>query len=174
MAQGTPRADTRPMRRPWELFALGGAVTTVASWSALVPWDLSTASGGRVVAGVCGALLVASVVGGGVAFADRTAGQAFVVAAYLTTLVFFTGQSLAAHDLLWPVALLVLAPVALGSFVLAFALGRFLATGPSAGTTTRTPPPNAVRVVVWGGLAVLLAVTGAFLWLFVLGHASGA
>ena len=67
------------MSERWELSAVGGAVAPVVLWLVLVPWDLSAASTSHVVTGVCGAVLMASVVGGGVAFTDRTAGQAFVV-----------------------------------------------------------------------------------------------
>lgn len=161
------------MRERWGLSAVGGAIAPALLWLVLVPWDLSKASTSQVVTGVCGAVLIASAVGGGVAFADRTAGQAFVVAAYLTTLLLFMAQSIAAHDLLWPFTLLILALVALASFVIAFAVGRFLRTRSTISTVVTTPrarPPAAVRVVVWVGLAILFAVTGGFVWLFVLGH----
>lgn len=152
---------------------MGGAIAPVVLWLVLVPWDLSAASTSRVVTGVCGAVLIASAVGGGVAFAERTAGQAFLVAAYLTTLLLFMAQSIASHDLLWPLTLLLLALVALASFVVAFAFGRFLRTRSAISTivtTSREKPPPAVQVIVWVGLAILFAVTGAFVWLFVLGH----
>lgn len=170
MAHRPVRADTRSMSQRWEVPAVGGAVTPVVLWLALVPWDLSRAASGRIVAGVCGAVLIASVVGGGVAYAGRAAGQAFVVAAYLTTLLLFTAQSIAAHDLLWPLTLLVLAPVALGSFVVAFAVGRFAGAGSPMVATSREKPSAAVQVIVWVGLAILLATAAAFVWLLVLGH----
>ena len=34
----------------------------------------------------------------------------------------------------------------------------------------REKPSMAVQVMVWVGLAILLAAVGAFVWLFVLGH----
>lgn len=158
------------MNQRWELPAVGGAVTPVVLWLALVPWDLSAGSTSHIVAGVCGAVLIASVVAGGVAFVDPVAGQTFVVAAYLVTLLVFMAQSIAAHDVLWPFTLLLLALVALGFFVVAFAVGRFLRTPSTMVATPREKPPIAVQLIVWVGLAILLAVTGAFVWLFVLGH----
>lgn len=161
------------MSERWEVSAVGGAIAPVVLWSALVPWDLSAASTSHVVTGVCGAVLIASAVGGGVAFADRTAGHAFVAAAYLTTLLLFMVQSIAAHDVLWPLTLLILALVALGSFVVAFAVGRFLRARSTISTMVTTPrekPPIVVQVIVWVGLAILFGVTGAFVWLFLLGH----
>ena len=161
------------MSERWDLSAVGGAIVPVVLWLVLVPWDLSAASSSHVITGVCGAVLVASAVGGGVAFADRTAGQAFVVTAYLTTLLLFMAQSIAAHDLLWPLTLLILALVALASFVVAFAIGRSLRTRSTTSTMLTTPrkkPPTAVQVIVWVGLTILFAVTGAFVWLFVFRH----
>jgi len=160
------------MSERWELSGVGGAIAPVVLWLVLVPWDLSTASTSRVVTGVSGTVLIASAVGGGVAFIDRTAGQAFVVAAYLTTLLLFMAQSIGAHDLLWPFTLLILALVALASFVVAFAIGRLFRRRSTISTTvtTREKPPTAAQVIVWVGLAILFAVTGAFVWLFVLGH----
>ena len=37
-------------------------------------------------------------------------------------------------------------------------------------TIHREKPPVGVQVIVWVGLAILLAAVGAFVWLFVLGH----
>ena len=37
-------------------------------------------------------------------------------------------------------------------------------------TINREKPPIEVQVIVWVGLAILLAAVGAFVWLFVLGH----
>lgn len=165
--------NVQSMSERWGLSAVGGAIAPVVLWLILVPWDLSAASTLHVVTGVCGAVLIASAVGGGVAFADRTAGQAFVVAAYLTTLLLFVAQSIAARDVLWPLTLLILALVALASFVVAFAIGRILRTRAAISTMVTAPqerPPTAVQVIVWVGLAILLGVTGAFVWLFVLGH----
>jgi hypothetical protein len=161
------------MRERWEFSAAGGAVTPVVLWLLLVPWDLAAASTSHAVTGICGAVLIASAVGGGVAFADRTAGQAFVVAAYVATLLLFTVQSIAAHDLLWPFTLLIIALIALASFVVAFAIGRYLrarSTNTAVVTTSWQKPTAAVQVIVWLGLGILVAVTGAFVWLFVLGH----
>ena len=84
------------MSERWELSAVGGAIAPAVLWLVLVPWNLSAASTSRVVTGVSGAVLIASAVGGGVAFVDRTAGQAFVVAAHLTTLLLFMAQSIGA------------------------------------------------------------------------------
>lgn len=173
MAQSRVRTHGASVSARGGLPAVGGALAPAVLWLVLVPGDLSTASTSDVVTGVSGAVLIASAVSAGVAFADQTAGQAFVVAAYFTTLLLFMAQSVGTHDVLWPLALLILALVALGSFVIAFALGRFLRTRAASSTTATAPgekPPTAVRVIVWVGLAILLGVTGAFVWLFVLGH----
>lgn len=37
-------------------------------------------------------------------------------------------------------------------------------------TINREKPSIEVQVIVWVGLAILLAAVGAFVWLFVLGH----
>lgn len=112
------------------LSGISGLATSLASWLTLVPWDFSSAgSAGRIVVGVIGAVLVASAIAGGVAYSDRAAGRTFVVAAYLTTLMLFMTRSIAADDTLWPLTLSLLALVALGAFVIAFALGRLLRTG---------------------------------------------
>lgn len=37
-------------------------------------------------------------------------------------------------------------------------------------TINRKMPPVEVQVIVWVGLAILLAAVGAFVWLFMLGH----
>ena len=60
---------------------------------------------------------------------DRRAGQAYVVTACLTTSVAHLIQALAAGDLSWPVTVLVVAFVAIGAHVVAFALGRLVRTG---------------------------------------------
>lgn len=150
---------------------MGGILTPLALWLALVPPGLSAGSTSQIVAGAWGALIVASVVGGAVAFADRAAGRNFVASAYLTTLLLFMVQSIAAHDILWPLTLLVLALVALGAFVVAFSAGRYLRTRSTRSTvvnTARQKPPVAVQAIVWAGLVILGAVVGAFVWLFVL------
>jgi len=114
----------------WTTSATTGVAASLGLWLPLVPWDLSRPdSYSRVVTGVAVTVLVSSVIAGGVAFADRTAGQSFVVAAYLTTLALFATRSIAAGDALWPVELLLLGLVALGALVTAFALGRLLRTG---------------------------------------------
>lgn len=162
------------------LSAFGGLATSLVTWLLLVRWDFSRSDQtGHVVAGVTGAVLLASVVASGVAYTSREAGQAFLLVAYITTLVLFTIRSVAADDLLWPIALLLLALVALGAFVIAFALGRRLRTGSTmtrpwslnrremAGD--RELPPIAVQILVWTGLTILFLTVAAFIWLFVLG-----
>ena len=37
-------------------------------------------------------------------------------------------------------------------------------------TSNREKPPIEGQVIVWVGLAILLAAVGAFVWLFMLGH----
>jgi hypothetical protein len=154
------------MRPRWGLSVVGGAATPVVLWLVLVPWDLGAAPARQVVTGVCGAVIIASVVGGAVTYLDRAAGGAFLVTAYVTTLVLFMAQSVAAGDLLWPFTMLVLALAALGSFVVAFAAGRFLRTRSTIVTATRVRPSIAVQVFVWVGLTILVTAVGAFILLF--------
>ncbi len=117
--------------------ALAGAVTVVCFWLLLVPWDLSSVDAtdrlrpegqssyytprmGVVLAGA--ALATAAV-----AFAHKEAGRACVVAGYLTTLVLFAWRTSAARVIganLWALSFVLIVPVALAVFVLAFALGR--------------------------------------------------
>lgn len=71
-------------------------------------------------------------------------------------------------DSLASVALLLLALAALGCFMVAFAVGRALRTRSTVISGRRERPPVVVQVIVWLGLAILVA--GAFVWLYVLGH----
>lgn len=54
--------------------------------------------------------------------------------------------------------------------MVAFAVGRALRTRSTVISGRRERPPVVVQVIVWLGLAILVAVAGAFVWLDVLGH----
>ena len=99
----------------------------LAAWLALVPWDLSTTDTAMIPIGAV--LLVGAVGSGASAFVGRRAGQHFVVAATVTTLVLFVRAAATSGDALLPMIVPVFLLVALGVFVLAFALGRFLRSG---------------------------------------------
>ncbi len=124
---------TTPLERRWRtrgVFASIGAGTLIIVWMILLPSDFSSpGSSGRITAGLAMTVLVSAVAAGGVAFAGKVSGQAFVVGAYVMTLVLFTYRGITADDPLWIVGLLVVGLVALGAFVTAFALGRLLRTG---------------------------------------------
>lgn len=114
------------------LSVLSGAGSVLLPWLILVPWDFSSSeSSSRITVGISISVLVAAVVGGAVAFADRGAGQGVVGAAWLTTLVLFALGGIVAGDALWVVGLLLVGLLSLGVLVTAFAVGRMLRTGSS-------------------------------------------
>ena len=112
------------------IFTSAGAGTLLTLWILLVPWDFSSdVSSSRITVGIALAILASAAIAGGVAFTDRVAGQAFVVGAYLATLVLYAYRGITANDVLWVLGLLLVGLVALGAFVTACALGRLLRTG---------------------------------------------
>jgi len=129
MRRMTGNRDAEGRSRRWTLAALAGAGVSAGLWSFVALTGAFSESSSRHF--LQGALVaaMAAAAGGGVAFADRASGQAFVVAAFLTTLVVFTYRIIGADDVLWPVSLLLLGLGALAAFVTAFALARVLRTG---------------------------------------------
>ena len=111
--------------------ALPGVVVPLASWLALVPWDLSETDGAAARMGVV--ILVAAVGSGASAFVSRSAGQSFVLAAVVTTLLLFVRAGATSGDALLPMLVPVFLLVVLGACVLAFALGRVIRSGSAAG-----------------------------------------
>ena len=107
-------------------FALLGVAVSVVAWLVLVPWDLS-ADG--AVTRIGAVLLVGALGSGASALVSRTAGQAFVLAAVVTSLLLFVRAGATSDDPLWPMLVPVFLLVALGAFVLGFALGRTLRSG---------------------------------------------
>ncbi len=112
-------------------FALLGVAVPLVSWLTLVPWDLTSTDSAPTRMGIV--ILLGAVGSGASAFVARTAGRAFVLAAAATTLVLFVRAGATSDDPLWPMLVPVFLLVALGAFVLAFALGRFLRSGSATG-----------------------------------------
>ncbi len=113
------------------VFALLGVAVPAGAWLTIVPWDLSSAD--RPVTRIGIALAVGALGSAASAFVGRTAGRSFVLAATVTTLLLFVRAGATSDDPLWPMLVPVFLLVALGAFVLAFALGRFLRSGSPTG-----------------------------------------
>jgi hypothetical protein len=114
--------------------ALAGVGVPLIAWSVLVPWNLSSASAAdRAPPRMAAAVVATAILGGAIAALNRPAGRSFVLAAYVMTLFLFSWRAVTSRDPLWPMALLLFMVVALGAFVLAFALARFLRTGSPMG-----------------------------------------
>ncbi|HEX2047031.1 MAG TPA: hypothetical protein VHF27_04655 [Acidimicrobiales bacterium] len=111
--------------------ALLGVALPLAAWLTFVPWDLSSTDSAPARMGVV--LLVGAAGSGACAYASRAAGRSFVLAAVVTTLLLFLRAGATSDDPLWPMLVPVFLLVALGAFVLAFALGRFLRSGSATG-----------------------------------------
>lgn len=103
----------------------------LAAWLALVPWDLSGSDAAMTRIGIV--LAICAVGSGASAFVARPAGQRFVLAATITTLLLFVRAAATSGDVLLPMVVPLFLLVALGAFVLAFALGRFLRSGSATG-----------------------------------------
>lgn len=103
----------------------------LASWLALVPWDLSWSDAAMTRIGIV--LAISAVGSGASAFVGRPAGQRFVLAATITTLLLFVRAAATSGDVLLPMVVPLFLLVALGAFVLAFALGRLLRCGSATG-----------------------------------------
>ena len=108
-----------------------GVAVPLASWLLLVPWDLSDADGALTRIGIV--LVVGAVGSCASAFVGRPAGQHFVVAATITTLLLFVRAAATSGEAVLPMLVPVFLLVALGAFVLAFALGRTLRTRSATG-----------------------------------------
>lgn len=113
------------------MFASLGVAVALGSWLAIVPWDLSASDAAMTRIGIVLAICAAG--SGASAFVGRPAGQAFVVAATITTLLLFVRAAATSGDVLLPMVVPLFLLVALGAFVLAFALGRFLRSGSATG-----------------------------------------
>ena len=106
-------------------------VIPTAAWLIIVPWHLSSHDGPLARIGIV--LAVGAVGSAASAFAGRPAGQRFVVAATVTTLLLYVRAAATSGDALLPMLVPVFLVVALGAFVLGFALGRFLRSGSATG-----------------------------------------
>jgi peptidoglycan/LPS O-acetylase OafA/YrhL len=116
--------------RTWTVFAAIGVVVALGSWLAFVPWNPSApGSTARVAWGFVGAVLAEAAIASGVAYADRAAGQSFVVAAYLATLVLSASWSISSEDPLWVLGVFFVGVGGLGALVTAFAVARLVRTG---------------------------------------------
>ena len=104
-----------------------GVAVPLASWLAVVPWDLSSTGSAAPRMGLV--ILVAAVGSGVSAFVSRRAGQSFVLAAVVTTLLLFVRAGATSDEALLPMLVPVFLLVVLGACVLAFALGRVLRSG---------------------------------------------
>ncbi|MGH9279103.1 MAG: hypothetical protein ACRD12_13485 [Acidimicrobiales bacterium] len=107
--------------------AIAGTAVPIATWLAFVPWDLEGADaiGLRLLFSVG----TGAIVGGAIAYGSRPAGQAFVPAACVTTLVLFAWRASAAADPFWPLAVELAIPAAVGAYVIAFGIARIVRTG---------------------------------------------
>ncbi len=108
-----------------------GVAVPLAAWLALVPWDLSETDSAPTRIGMV--ILVAAVGSGASAYVSRKAGQSFLLAAVVTTLLLFVRAGATSGDALLPMLVPVFLLLVLGPCVLAFALGRFLRSGSTTG-----------------------------------------